>query len=189
MEIEGQMEMNTREGKGHVKIDWGRQGGVIAGYIVVLLGYYGIIANLVMYNQWGKWISFLELPLNSAYKAINPSTVHFFPGRDIFFWSYNTYFVTFFLPALILFFICFALTYKEDIPHYGIKASLWLVPLLIIEGFILHNVMFGFSPEAFELKFMHIEGYIDIIIMFGLAISGAVSGMKFKQFREKKKGI
>ncbi|HEC39063.1 hypothetical protein LCGC14_0636870 [marine sediment metagenome] len=189
MEIEGQTEINTQGEKGHIKIDWGRQGGVIAGYIVVLLGYYGIIANLVMFNQWGKWLSFLELPLFSNYGKIPSGTIHFFPGRDIFFWSYNTYIATFFLPALILFLICFLMTYKEDIPHYGIKASLWLAPLIIIEGFILHSIMFGFSSEPFYLKFMRIEGYIDIITIFGLALSGAISGMKVKQYREKRKNF
>ncbi|MHA2270049.1 MAG: hypothetical protein ACXAB8_19815 [Promethearchaeota archaeon] len=37
--------MDERDRKGHIKIDWGRQGGVIIAYIVILLGYYGIIAN------------------------------------------------------------------------------------------------------------------------------------------------
>ena len=36
--------------KGYFKIEWGRQGGVIFGYIIVLLGYYGIIANTVMFD-------------------------------------------------------------------------------------------------------------------------------------------
>ncbi|MHA2397476.1 MAG: hypothetical protein ACXADU_01135 [Promethearchaeota archaeon] len=189
MEIEGQTDINTREGKGHVKIDWGRQGGVIAGYIVILLGYFGIIANLVMYNEYGKWLSFLELPLFSNYGVLSSGIMHFFPGRDIFFWSYITYRATYFLPGLLLFFVCFLMTYKEEIPHYGIKASLWVVPLIIIEGFILYNMMFGFSLEPFYLKFMRIEGYIDILILFGLAISGALCGMKVKQYKVRRKSI
>ncbi|MHA2128168.1 MAG: hypothetical protein ACW99E_22960 [Promethearchaeota archaeon] len=189
MEIESQPELDTHKDKGYVKIDWGRQGGIIAGYVVVLLGYFGIIANLVMYNQYGKWLSYLELDLFSAYFEFRPGNIHFFPGRDIFFWSYNTYVATYFLPALLLFFICFLMTYKEDIPHYGIKASLWLVPILIIEGFILYSVMFGFSSEPIYLKFMRIEGYIDILVLFGLALSGSVSGMKFKQYMERRKNI
>jgi hypothetical protein len=81
------------------------------------------------------------------------------------------------------------MTYKEDIPHYGIKASIWLVPLVIIEGFILYNIMYGFTSEPFYLKFMRIEGYIDILVLFGLAISGAVSGMKVKQYMVRRKNI
>ncbi|MHA2204122.1 MAG: hypothetical protein ACW991_10575, partial [Candidatus Hodarchaeales archaeon] len=135
------------------------------------------------------WLSFLELDLFSVYSTLESGRVHFLPGRDIFFWSYNTYLATFFLPALILFFMCFLMTYKEDIPHYGIKASIWLVPLVIIEGFILYNIMYGFTSEPFYLKFMRIEGYIDILVLFGLAISGAVSGMKVKQYMVRRKNI
>ena len=189
LEIEGQPELNTREEKGRIKIDWGRQGGLIAGYVVVLLGYYGIISNLVMYNQYGKGLSFLELDLFSVYSTLDSGRVHFFPGRDIFFWSYNTYIATYFLPALLLFFICFLMTYKEDIPHYGIKASIWLVPVIIIEGFIFYNIMFGFTSEPFYLKFMRIEGYIDILVLFGVTISGAISGMKAKQYMVRRKNI
>ena len=29
---------------------------------------------------------------------------------------------------------------------------------------------------------MHIEGYLDIIILFGLTISGAIQGVKLKQY-------
>ena len=169
METENQM--NNRSKKGYIKIDWGRQGGFIFAYIVVLLGYYGIIANTMLFDTYGKWISFVDM------------------DRTILFWSYTTYLTSFFLPALILFFVCFLLTYKEDIPHYGIKASIWLVPILIGEGFIFYAVMFGFSIEPLILKFGRIEGYLDIIILFTIAISGAVSGMKLKQFITQRKRV
>ena len=171
MDTESQIEINTRDEKGHIKIDWGRQGGVILAYIVVLLGYYGIIANTMMFDWRGHWISFVDM------------------DRTILFWTYTTYLSNFFLPALLLFFVCFLLTFKEDIPHYGIKASIWLIPFVIAEGFIFYAVMFGISSEPIILKFMHIEGYLDIIIVCVLAISGAVSGMKVKQYRVKRKSI
>ena len=71
LEIEGQPELNTREEKGRIKIDWGRQGGLIAGYVVVLLGYYGIISNLVMYNQYGKGLSFLDITVDELRISIS----------------------------------------------------------------------------------------------------------------------
>ncbi len=171
MDADSQIELNTGNEKGHIKIDWGRQGGVILAYIVVLLGYYGIIANTMMTDSLGDWISFVDM------------------DKTILFWTYTTYIRNFFLPALLLFFVCFLLTYKEDIPHYGIKASIWLVPLVIAEGFIFYAIMFGFSSEPIILKFTRIEGYLDIIIIFGVAISGAVCGMKTKQFVLAKKVI
>jgi len=171
MGTEGQTEINYPNEKGHIKIDWGRQGGIIFAYIVILLGYYGIIANTMLYDIYGHWISFVDM------------------DKTILFWTYTTYLTNFFLPALLLFGICFLLTYKEDIPQYGIKASIWVVPILIIEGFIFYALMFGFSMEPIYLKFMRIEGYLDIIILFALAISGAVCGMKLKQYTNKRKNI
>jgi len=171
METDSHTKMDSHDEKGHIKIDWGRQGGFFLAYIVVLLGYYGIIANTMMFNKWGDWISFVDM------------------DRTILFWTYKTYLNNFFLPALLLFFVCFLLTYKEDIPHYGIKATIWLIPIVIAEGFIFYAIMFGFSAEPIYLKFMRIEGYLDIIIISVLAISGAVSGMKTKQFVVRRKNI
>ena len=164
-------EIDNNDKKGFIKIDWGRQGGVILGYIIALLGYYGIIANTMMFDQYGKWISFLDM------------------DKTILFWTYTTYIESYFLPALILFGVCFLLTYKEDIPHYGIKASFWLVPLIIIEGFIFYAIMFGFTTEPINLKFADIRGWFDIIILYGLAISGAVSGMFLKRYIVRRKSF
>lgn len=175
MDTESQIEINTRDENGHIKIDWGRQGGVIFGYIVVLLGYYGIIANLTMYDASApilyRWTSFPDM------------------NREILFWTYTSYLKTYFLPPLLLFGVCFILTYKEDIPHYGIKASLWLVPILIAEGFIFYTMMFGVSTEPFILQFASEEGYLNIIILYGLAISGAILGMKVKQFSTRRREV
>ncbi len=171
MKAEKQIESNTVNEKGFVKIDWGRQGGVIFAYIVVLLGYYGIIANTMLYDSYGHWISFVDM------------------DRTILSWTYTTYLNSYFLPALLLFGVCFLLTYKEDIPQYGIKASIWLVPILAAEGFIFNAIMFGFTVEPLILRFGTIEGYVDLIILFALAISGAVSGMKLKQFKTKTKSV
>ena len=157
------------EEKGYFGIDWGRQGGVIALYIVVLLGYYGIIANTVMFDQYGDWISFTEM------------------NRSILIYTFQSYVQSFFLPAVLLFLVSFLLTYKEEIYQYGLKASIWIVPLLIAEGFIFYFIMFGFSAEPFLWQFMTFEGYLNILILYGLLLLGSFSGMKLKQRRLKKK--
>ena len=157
------------EEKGYFGIDWGRQGGVIALYIVVLLGYYGIIANTVMFDQYGDWISFTEM------------------NRSILIYTFQSYVQSFFLPAVLLFLVSFLLTYKEEIYQYGLKASIWIVPLLIAEGFIFYFIMFGFSWEPFIWQFMTLGGYLNILILYGLLLLGSFSGMKLKQRRLKKK--
>jgi hypothetical protein len=171
MESKDQAERNIYDEKGHVKIDWVRQGGVILCYILALLGYYEIITNTMMLDQYGDWISYTDM------------------DKTILLWTFTTYLRSYFLPVLLLSFICFALAFKEDILQYGIKTSIWLVPLIIIEGFIFYDIMFGFSVDPFILKFGRIEGYIDMVILFGVAIFGALSDKKLKQYVEQRKSI
>ena len=146
-----------------INIDWGRQGSVIIAYVIVLLGFFGIIANTIMIDRFGNWISFNDM------------------DRTILIWPHLTYIQTFYLPLLLIFITCFLLTYKEDIPHYGIKASLWLIPFIVAQGFIFYWIMFGFSFEPFILQFLFGEGYVNVLILFGTTLAGALTGMKVKQ--------
>jgi hypothetical protein len=90
---------------------------------------------------------------------------------------------------VLLFIVCFGLTYKEDIPEYGIKASLWMVPLIIALGFFFYTFMFGFSLEPFNLQFGSGEGYISFLILIITVLSGSLSGMKIKKEIKKRKEI
>ncbi len=156
--------------RGSWKIDWGRQGRVTFAYIVVFLAYYGIIANIFMFDEGENWFSFVDIP--SSVKAI-------------LFWTYEFVFISpswYFVDCLLLFLVCFWLTYKEDIAHYGIRASLWLIPFIVFEGFVLYLIMFGFSFEPLILQFASIQGYVNLLILFGINISGAFSGMFLKRY-------
>ena len=162
---------NNNGKRRRIKIDWGRQGGVILAYVLVMLGYYGIVANFIMVDELGRWISYLEI------------------DRTILFWPFEAYLQTFFLPAALLFFTCFLLTYKEDIPQYGIKASLWLIPFIIVQAFVLHWIMFGISIDPLIWQFAHWKGYFHILLLFVITLSGALSGMKIHQIVIKSKKI
>ena len=150
--------------KKRVSIDFGRQGGIFVGYVIIILGFYGIIANTVMTDRFNEWIPFLDM------------------DRTLLIWPYLSVSKNFFLPFLLLFIVSFALTYKEDIPAYGIKASLWLVPIIIAEGFIFYWGMFGISLEPFTLQFLYFEGYINVMLLFLTVIIGSLSGMLIKKF-------
>ena len=155
--------------KKHISIDFGRQGGIFIGYIIIILGFYGIIANTVMLDQFDEWIPFLDM------------------DRTLLIWPYLSSAKNFFLPFLLLFIVCFALTYKEDIPAYGIKASLWLVPILIAEGFLFYWSMFGISLEPFRLQFLYFEGYINVMLLFLMVIIGSLLGMLIKKLVVRRK--
>lgn len=123
----------------------------------------------MLIDEYGNWISFLNM------------------NRTILIWTYTSYTRSFFLGAILVFIVCFIMTYKEDIPHYGIRASIWLVPTIVLEGFIFYFVMFGFSFDPFILQFAHFEGYLNILILIGLTLSGSLIGMKLKQLSVRKK--
>ena len=159
--IKEEVEVGKR--KKRISIDFGRQGGIFLGYIIIILSFYGIIANIVMFDQFNEWIPFLDM------------------DRTLLIWPYLSSVQNFFLPFLLLFIVSFALTYKEDIPAYGIKASLWLVPIIIAEGFIFYWGMFGFSLEPFTLQFLYFEGYLNVMLLFLMVILGSFSGMVIKK--------
>ena len=81
---------------------------------------------------------------------------------------------------MILFSVCFILTYREDNPHYGIKNSIWFVPLIALVSFIWYWIVFGFSIYPFVLQFARWQGYINLIILFAISVGGAISGMRLK---------
>jgi len=93
------------------------------------------------------------------------------------------------LAIVLLFVVCFALTYKEDIPQYGIKASLWMVPVLVVLGFFFYTIMFKFSLEPFFLQFGRGEGYINLLLLYLTVISGSFSGMRIKKMVVKRKEL
>jgi len=150
--------------KKRISIDFGRQGGVFLGYVIILLGFYGIVANTVMFNQFNEYIAYIDM------------------DRTMLIWPYLSFTKNFFLPFLLLFIVCFTLTFKEDIPAYGIKASLWLVPIVIAEGFLFHWGMFGISLEPFRLQFLNFEGYVNLILLLLMVVSGSWLGMYTKKF-------
>ncbi|MHA1670891.1 MAG: hypothetical protein ACTSV5_09965 [Promethearchaeota archaeon] len=161
---------NNKKEVGNWKIDWGRQGRVIFAYLIVFLLYYGIIVNIFMYMGEDYWFSFVSIP-----EIV----------KQMIFWTYELLFVNpvwYFADCLLLYLICFWLTYKEDIPHYGIRASIWLVLVIIFEGFLFYVIMFGFSIEPFLLQFASIKGYINLLVLLGTNICGAISGMYLKKY-------
>ena len=162
---------NKEINKGHVSVNWGRQGGVILCYLVVLIGFFGIIANVIMVDAYGNWIPYVDPRFD----------------RSFLIWPYKTYLKTYFLPVILLFLTSFILTFKEDISLYGIKASLWLIPAIVIEGFVFYWMMFGFSFEPFVLQFGRGEGYLNLLILFLITTTGSFSGMRVKRLKKKEK--
>jgi hypothetical protein len=236
--METNEEVLEPEGKfKRISIDWGRQGGIILGYVIIVLGYYGLIANTMMYDDLGNWISFVDMDKTiliwtyTTYISANLDVeifivifvvltvlIIFFslvekysvialsiliPVFLIFildvYWNLfdimtlirtgNYYLAVPGLAIVLLFMVCFTLTYKEEIPQYGIKASLWMVPVLVVLGFFFYTIMFRFSLDPLILQFGRGEGYINLLLLYLTVLSGSFSGMKIKKRVAKRKEL
>lgn len=157
--------MMDREEKGRIEFHLKNQGKFIIAFVVLFYGYYGIMANMLMYNALGNQIS--KSTWEEGFLVI---------------WSFLAYPRTYFLPAILTAIVCFLLTYTEEIPYYGIKNSLWFVPITVTFSIFWYWMIFGFSVEPFVLLFGHYNGYLNIIILTAINLSSSFAGMRIKQY-------
>ena len=154
--------------RGKIELDIRRQGPLIFGMLTIFYGYFGIICNLIM--------------IDCVSQGCFPIQYIDWEQKYLLIYTFETYIQTYFLPVILLFCVCFLITYKEEIYHYGIKHSLWFVPYIIGISFIWYWIIAEFSADPFILLFTSWKGYVNIIILFIINLSGAFSGMKFKQY-------
>jgi hypothetical protein len=81
------------------------------------------------------------------------------------------------------------MVFRENFYEYGIRNSIWLVPLIIIESWIWYFFLIGFDITIIPTYFMRYESYITIISLLGInllaAISGAFAKQKYIQYFKK----
>ncbi len=140
----------------HVALNPGNQGALVLAFVSISLLYFGVIGNVLL-------------------REINEGLI----------WHFTIYFkVLYGLPILILFFTCFGLTYVQDIYHYGIKHSFWLVPVINMISIGWFWIMYGFSADPLILLFARWQGYLHIFILYVINLSGAFAGARFKKWIE-----
>ena len=83
---------------------------------------------------------------------------------------------------IILFLIGFFLTIREDISLYGVKYTLYFVPLTSLFSLLWYWVNTGNFGEGLVLLFGNIEGYLTIFLTFLILGFGSFLGLKFKQY-------
>lgn len=156
------------------KIDLGRQTNFIIALLLMHFVFFGYISN-VYYKTLGIDILYLHRVLFSPYS---------------------------FLSFLLLFGIVFLMVFRENFFEYGIRNSIWLIPIIMIESwfwyfFIFYDlrtdifVQLGNLFVAIGQFFINIEGYITIITLFATNIFAAIlaSVVKEKLNLRIKKGI
>jgi len=127
------------------------------------------------------WHSLIIIPILDLLFVIFASDLYWNLIKIIDVIRGNFYITAPVISIILLFIVTFALTYKEDIPQYGIKASLWMVPVIIVQGFFFYFFMFGFSIEPFILQFGSGQGYFNLLILYLTILSGSLSGMRMKK--------
>lgn len=94
-----------------------------------------------------------------------------------------------YFSVIILFFIVFIMVFRETFYEYGIRNSIWLIPLIIIESWIWYFFVVEFNIAIIPLYFTKIESYITILSLFGInllaAITGAFAKQKYIQYFKK----
>jgi hypothetical protein len=186
----------------HFFWDFGRQGKFFIAISLVFFGFFGIIQEAygrLIYEQliW-LWMAFPQVD-----KWLFSGVFQFIPEEANFIGI---------IPVLILFLICFLITYMEDVYLYGIRLSLWLVPIIIgisilwyyyinfwqngwsdpvslltyptwdnayIQGLTIYE--WSEPPNPFLLLFGHWEGWVNIVIILVINITGSFFGWQFKE--------
>ncbi len=147
------------------KIEIARQGNFILASILIHFVFFGYISN-VYYKSIGENILFLyQVMFNSMS----------------------------FFSAIILFFLVFFMVFRETFYEYGIRNSIWLVLIIIIESWIWYFFIVDFNIMIIPLYFTRYESYITILSLLGInlaaAIAGAFTKQKYNEYFKKIKEI
>ncbi len=135
------------------KIQWNRQGNVIISFFLIHFVFFGYLC-LVYENSIGENLLFLYLAF------ISPTSI-------------------FSLPILIV--IIGFLVLREDFFEYGIRTSLWFIPIIICESWIWYGFIYGFDFSIITTFFTRIEGYLTILIIFGVTFVTAFIAAYLKE--------
>lgn len=94
-----------------------------------------------------------------------------------------------FFSFIILFAIVFFMTYREHFFEYGIRNSIWLTPIILIESWIWYWFINGFDFVAIGEFFTKYQGYLTIISILGINIFSSILAAIIKQKYESTRKI
>ncbi|MHA1746349.1 MAG: hypothetical protein ACTSWW_10145 [Promethearchaeota archaeon] len=147
-------------------IDYNRVGSIVFMVLVIFLGFFGAICNyygeepidasLIWYYQL-----FFQVTLSNTTMGLQLIPV---------------------LPVILIF-IGFYLTQREEVSLKGIKISLYFVPLTTFFSILWYWINIEqISGAPFLLLFGSFEGYLTILITTVCILFGSYIGIKVKQY-------
>jgi hypothetical protein len=155
------------------KIEIGRQTNFILAVLLLHFIFFGYLAN-VYAKDIGEGVMFLYQVL------FNPRS---------------------FLSLIILFAIIFLMAFRENFFEYGIRNSIWLIPVIVGMSwiwywFIIMNIATVNILDIFSIIgmwFISIESYITILVLLAInltaSISASIARVKYNRFLERTKKI
>jgi len=149
------------------KIDLSRQGNFILAILLIHFLVFGSIC-VIFRSDIELEIIYLHQLLSFEFRSLKLYT------------TYSVY-IPIFLPYIFLCLTVIILVLREHFFEYGIKNSIWIIPLIIIESWIWYWVIYGFDLSIFVLYFARLEGYLTIILLFSTNIGLAIFTSIIKQ--------
>lgn len=137
------------------KIEFARQGNLILALLLIHFVFFGYLSN-VFRKDIGEGVLFLNQVL-------------FRPEA--------------FLAVIFLFAIIFFMTFREKFFEYGIRNSLWLVPIIMGMSWLWYwfiTVRFDFT--VIFGYFLRIESYLTIILLLGINLGASISGSIAREY-------
>ncbi|GAB4309939.1 MAG: hypothetical protein Kow0069_09690 [Promethearchaeota archaeon] len=144
------------------RVDVGKQGKFFFAVLVVFFGVFGLVCNTATYGADGK-----QIPLSEF-------------DATVVVWTYKAFPSAYFLPPVLLFLVCAFLTYSEDLPHYGAKNSLWLVPITALISFGWFWAIEGLSLDPLVLLLGTAQGWFNLFVLFATNGLGSLFGWRLK---------
>ena len=97
---------------------------------------------------------------------------------------------SFFLSLIILFVIVFIMVLREKFFEYGIRNSIWLTPIIIIQSFIWTWIINeGFDITIIGEFFTRYEGYVTILSILSINLFAAILASIIKQYEDRRKKL
>ena len=144
-----------------LKIELSRQGNFILALLLIHFVFFGYISNFFL-KKVGEKLLFLYQIL------FDPST---------------------FISLIILIVIVFIMVLREKFFEYGIRNSIWLTPIIIIQTWIWTWIIDGFDITIIGEFFTRYEGYITIFSLLSLTLIVGILAAILRQYIDKGKKI
>ena len=145
-----------------LKIELSRQGNFILALLLIHFVFFGYISNFFL-KKVGEKLLFLYQIL------FDPST---------------------FISLIILIVIVFIMVLREKFFEYGIRNSIWLTPIIIIQSFIWTWIINeGFDITIIGEFFTRYEGYVTIFSILSINLFAAILASIIKQYGDRRKKL